>query len=230
MTAVVGPVGIEHSDLGHGRITLDGLEELLCKLDISIGHRQAPGLTEFGKLFFRLRCKTIDRRNGGRYIKYIFQSFRLIHRSFTALYRVDQVFRDRFLLVICNGSVEHDHAGNTYQRFFLLCQDLAALGSGVCTLVILARQGFDRQHISRTGCIDRLIIDIIDRRLRENDVFSEFILFIRQTGYIVSVEDPHALDRFYTDIGLDVLHQTGRLDSEFLLLLRKDSSNLITHK
>ena len=50
MTAVIGPVGIQHTDLGHGRITLlFVLKIILDMLEILEGHSQIQGTIQFFK-------------------------------------------------------------------------------------------------------------------------------------------------------------------------------------
>ena len=68
MAAVVGPVGIYHSDLGHGRVTVLGFEIILTKRYIVRVHRET---VFFHKFLKRRAVKTYKAVKCGDRIRYV---------------------------------------------------------------------------------------------------------------------------------------------------------------
>ena len=94
MTAVVGPVGVDHTDLGDGRVAVLGLEVLLAERDVVEVHGQAQVFDHVRQLFPALRDEPVQSLNGLRKLHLHGESLRQVHGSLTGFDRVDDVLLD----------------------------------------------------------------------------------------------------------------------------------------
>ena len=103
MPAVIGPVGIQYTDLGDGRIAvLVVLEMLLYKKEVTECHGQIQAVVQFPQCVFRHLPEPVKHSHIIRLRKYHLQRLRLLHSAFSGIYRVDAVFFYRLELRIRN--------------------------------------------------------------------------------------------------------------------------------
>ena len=108
MTAVIGPVRIQHTDLCHGwisflfvfKIILDMLEILKC-------HSQIQRSVQFFQSCFFHIDKTIKDFNIFRFFKFCYQSLRFYHSCLAGIHRVDTVIFDCFEFFVRDISFNH---------------------------------------------------------------------------------------------------------------------------
>ena len=143
MTAVIGPVGIDHTDLRDARITMLGLEVITAELEIIEVHREALLLTEGIKLLIRCIDEAGEGLNLGRDLILHIEGCIGIEGSLSRLHRVDDILLDFCDLVRAQITVEEVHLCGTYLRALTLGEDLDALCGRVCALVELTRQELD---------------------------------------------------------------------------------------
>ena len=168
VAAVIGPVGVDHLDLGDGGVTVLRAEILLAELDITKVHGKAVVRNELFQLLFVQLVEALQHLDRGRHGVLHFQGLLGVQRSLAGLHRVDDIFLDLGHLLIGQGTLQQIDAGRTHQRALALTDELDALGSGVCALVELAGQIFHRKGHTVAG--GQLGIGVIHRRLAEHGV------------------------------------------------------------
>ena len=132
--------------------------------------------------------KTFYRRDVGRFFPSQFQRRGRFQRSFAGFHRVDAVILDGRNICTRQVTGQDDDLSRPDQAVIFHGQHLQALHGRIGTLVILTGQVFDGQHrVPFTGW--QCIVNGIDRRFRENHIFSRFKSRIVETGYVVAVEN-----------------------------------------
>ena len=194
MTAVIGPVGVDHADLRDGRVTMLGAEIVPAEADIVRIHRQCVFLHECSKTGFVQFAEAVAgidrRRNVVLYIECVHR----VQRSFTAFHGVDDVLFRRLNLRLGQVAVEHIHLGGTHKRTVTLGDDLDALCGGVGTLVKLTGQILHGEH-GAIICIADRIGAHIQLRLGEYGFFALLKQRLVDFLHIVAVENTHTLER-----------------------------------
>ena len=220
MTAVIGPVCIQHADLRHGRIPVLCISVIiLCKKNVRAAHRKTHIAADLLKLFSAHRGETVQDRHVVRYTVLGLQRLRLIQRGFTGIHAVDAVFLNCVLLLVRHRPFQDIDLGIGGLRLFMSGEQLDALHRGVRTLVVLSRQVLDSENkiirIIRRG----LFIDRIHRRLRQDPRYRADIRIIRNIVQIITVQDPRAGEPLDLQVLLQILVQPVRLNTETFFFL-----------
>ena len=224
VAAVVGPIRVDHLDLGDGGISLLTLEILAYEPQIGLVHCQAPIGDELGKLcivHFAEAIEHFDRLGGGG-----IGGERLsgLQPGFAGLHRIDHVLFDRGEVVVAQLAIEHIHAGRAHGRSFALADELDAFACGIRALVELAGQRFHRKH-RVTGDIRQFDAHIVHLRLAEygGDRLAEQLL--ADSLDVIPVDDADVVQRFNAENRAQFVRQLLRLDVESGLLLYMDAKN-----
>ena len=141
MTAVIGPVGIQYTNLRHGRISLFFLfKVILDMLEIFEGHSQIQRTVKFMKSVFRHFVKSFKNADIRRIFELCHQSLWFFHTSFPGIHRVDAVALNRLKLRIIYLSFNHISGCGTDNWLLIFFQELYTLYGRICSLVKLPRQ------------------------------------------------------------------------------------------
>ena len=166
VAAVIGPVGIDHLDLGDGGVALLGAEVLLTELDIPQIHGQTLFLDELGKTCLIQLVEALQHCHGSGHGVLHLQGLFGLQRSLAGLHRVDDILFDLGHLLGGQSTLQQIDAGRAHQRALALTDELDALGSRGCTLVELTGQILHREgHALGSG---QLGVGVIHRRLAEH--------------------------------------------------------------
>ena len=168
MAAVIGPVGVDHLDLGDGGVAVLRAEILLAELDIAKIHGKAVVRNELFQLLFVQLVEALQNLDRGGHGVLHFQGLLGVQRSLAGLHRVDDVFLDLGYLLVGQGAFQQIDAGRAHQRALALTDELDALSSGVGALVELAGQILHCKGHAVAG--GQLGIGVIHRRLTEHGV------------------------------------------------------------
>jgi len=163
---VIGPVGVDHLDLGDGGVAVLRAEVLLAELDIAQIHGQALFVDELLQALFVQLVEALQRgHSGGHGILHLQSSFGL-QRSLAGLHRVDDVLFDLCHLLLGQGTLQQVDTGRANQRALALADELDALGGRIGALVELAGQVLH----SKGNALEfrQLRIGVIHRRLTEH--------------------------------------------------------------
>ena len=222
MTAVIGPVGIDHADLCDARITMLGLEVITAELEIVEVHREALLLTEGIELLVRCIDEAREGLDLGRDVVLHIQGRIGVEGSLSRLYRVDDILLDFCDLIRAELSVEEVHLRGTYLRALTLGEDLDALCGRVCALVELTRQELDGEYI-RTVLLRKLSRYIIELRLAEDELYSLIKGLLVQSLDVVTVQKPYVREVLDQKDVTDIMAESLCLVAETLLLLNINS-------
>ena len=166
MTAVIRPVGIEYSDLCHGRITFFFVfEVVLDMLEIFKCHCKIQGVIEGFEICLGHFFKSVKNLDIFRFREYGNQCFRFFKSCLTGVYRVDAVMFDRIKFFVCYISFYYISCCRTDDRLRISIEKLYTLYSGICSLVKLSRKIFYRKNLCTFCSFKFLKIQIIYRRL-----------------------------------------------------------------
>ena len=166
VAAVIGPVGVDHLDLGDGGVAVLRAEVLLAELDIAQIHGQALFVDELLQALFVQLVEALQRgHSGGHGILHLQGSFGL-QRSLAGLHRVDNVLLDLCHLLLGQGTLQQVDTGRANQRALALADELDALGGRIGALVELAGQVLH----SKGNALEfrQLRIGVVHRRLTEH--------------------------------------------------------------
>ncbi len=216
VAAVVGPVGVDHADLGERGVAMLIPEIGLAEGDIRGVHGQAVAPDEVGKL----RRGIIDEaphglHRGGDGVGGLQRIHRLQGRL-AALHRVDHVLLDARDIRFGQLARQDVHRGGAHVRALALGQQLDALGRGIGPLVELAGQVLRRED--HAGILRQLAVDVVHHRLGEH--IGHGLLEQRRVDvlHVVAVQDPHARHPPDAQEGLQLVIQRGGLVIEAGLL------------
>ena len=210
VAAVIGPVGVDHLDLGDGGVALLGAEVLLAELDVAQIHGQ-PLLTDelLQALFVQLVEAVQHRHCGGHRVLHL-QGGLGVQRSLAGLHRVDDILLDLGHLLIGQGAFQQVDPGRAHQRALALADELDALGGGVRTLVELAGQVLHRE--SHTLVCGQLCIGVVHRRLAEYGVGALVEQGLVDALHVVAVEQTQTGERLDAQQAGQLIFQTICLD------------------
>ena len=120
MTAVIGPVGIQHADLGHGRIPVFlSLEIVLDMQKILKGHCQAQGIVQFLQCLLIHRAEAVKDLDISRLVIFRNQCRRFFQTGLAGIYRIDAVCFDPCKIVIRDITGDHIGHGRLDDRRFV---------------------------------------------------------------------------------------------------------------
>ena len=164
---MVGPIGVQHTDFRNGRNTFFFLFEILLDpKQVFHAHGQAQFFLHSGNFRFRTFQKALQPFHICRFFPGVLQRLRFFQRRFPGFDRIHQVFFYLFKFSIGQAPLQHIHLGSGNQRFFLLGDQLDALGRKIFPLVILAGQQFYRKHFL-IRCGNQFFHNRINRRFRQ---------------------------------------------------------------
>ena len=200
---MVRPISIDHTDFRNSRISLFGDKVFLAESDIIRIHGK-PHV--FDKLFKTGAVKT-DKAvqggyRGGQRIIHL-QRFGLFHRCFAAFDGVDDILLDAGEILFGNRTLNDVNVRGVNVGTLALGEDLDTLSSGVCTLVKLTGQIFNRKN-GCTGNFGKFIIGDVQLRFGEDDL----LCISKEIGIdvfdIVTVEHAKSGQTFHAEQGFEV--------------------------
>ena len=225
VAAVVGPVGIDHANLGDGWGALFGLfKVLLAEGDVAQVHRQAIVGDELLQALLVQIVKVFQHRNVRRNVERGVQRLHRLQRRLHRLDGVDQVFLDAGELLVAGAADDIDLCGGDGGAVVLGCQ-LDALHRRVGALVKLSRQKLHRKHLVLCAKGRQLVIDLIHLRLGKDGLFGQLKIFRGDVLDIVAVENPHPGHAANSQRAVDIRKDALRLNGEGGLLFYVHSVN-----
>ena len=223
MSAVIGPVGVDHLDLGDGGVTVLGSEVVADHRQVRLVHRQAVVRDKLVQIRIGHGGEARQRGDFRRDVVVDDQGLGDFRRSFSGFHGVDDVLLDRFHVRIAQIAVKCIDSGGAGEGAFALEDQLNALGSGVGSLVELAGQEFHGEDlgIAEIG----QLAGGIHLRFGEDVLYGVVELFLRHVLRIVAVEHPHVLQAFDPQTGLQIRQHALRFQVESGLLFYVYSVN-----
>ena len=166
VTAVIGPVGVDHADLGNGGIPpLCILEICLAELDVVQIHGKTVLLDKVRQSCLAQLAEALEGLHGGGDLVVAVQAGHQVQRSLPALHRVDDVRLEPVKFLVGQIAGNDVYPGILHPAAILLGQNLDALLTGIRTLVKLTRQILHRKNPLRIGKAGQGVIGHVHRRL-----------------------------------------------------------------
>ena len=192
MTAVVGPVGIEHTDLCHGRISLLFIAEIVPDhRHVIMAHGKAHvGDQGIDPCIIQL-ADALDNGYCLRVFDGKIQRFRRSETCFTGLHRIHKEFQDFLAVAFCEMSIKGVDQRTTHTRAIFSGDNGQTLLCRVRSLIILPRQEFDADD---EIALWQFCLYTVDRRFREYGRDRFLIVFSGKSVDIVAMIDPTAFD------------------------------------
>ena len=168
MSAVIGPVGVDHLDFGDGRNAAFALEVFLADFDVAFVHGQTAVCDELFQRRFIHIVESFDGFDRLRKLVFNAQGLRHVEGCLAHLDRIDNEADDLLQFLRSHRAADQIDFGARHQRTLLLGDDLDALGSGVRSLIVLSRQRFDCKdriaHFGECRLIPNKPVNIVDLR------------------------------------------------------------------
>ena len=227
MTAVVRPVGIQHTDLGNAGITLFHVAEIFLSMQkVSLAHGQAQILQHSCDLFFVFADETGNGFNGLRHTILHFQSFRFFQSSFTGVNCIDTVSLDLGHIFVGQITLQQIHLCAGYLRIFVSLQNTDTLLCRVSSLVVLTGQILHSKAL-QIFCIHRNLFHkyIIHRSFRQNTLNGLFVNTIGQIVHIVTMQNTNFFQLLHVQIITQVFQQAGCFNTKAGLFTHIHTSN-----
>ena len=228
MTAVVRPIGIQHTDFGNSRFAMLFIEIFLAPEQILQAHSQAHGLTQSLCFCLAHGQETGNSLNLLRLLAGADQSFRFSLFGLTCFNRVDAISLNRRNLVSAQLTFQNIYLSSRNHRAVLLRNQLNTLFSKILTLIILTR----KQLNSKGGfaCSQRqlLLYNVINRRLGEHKLLRHSEFLIAKAHNVITIDNAHTGKIAHTQIITQICQQAMCFNSKGILLFHKKSFN-ITH-
>ena len=192
VAAVIGPVGVDHADLGDGGVAILIAEVLLAEGDVRLVHGKTALGDKGGKAGLVELAEAVEHLDGlglgGLHVQRLGQ----VERGDAGLDGVHHVMLDGLYGSLVQIARDHIDLGGAHGGALALADELHALAGGVGALVKLAGQEFD----GKDGAIacGELVIGHVDLGLAKDgrDAGAEELLV--DALDVVAVDDPQSLD------------------------------------
>ena len=192
VTAMIGPVSINHLDFGDGGVALLACEVLLAELDVSQVHGKAALCDERRKPFLVKLQEAVDGLHALGHGVFHLEGLALLKRGLARLDGVDDVMLDGRDILLRERPLKQIHLRAAHLRALALADQLNALACRVGTLVKLARQILHGKHV-RAVRIRQLESGVIRLRLAENRRHALLEQLIGNALHIIAIEQAQAL-------------------------------------
>ena len=228
MTAVVGPVGIQHTDFSNSRLTVLFIEVFLAPQQVVQAHSQAHGLAQCLRLFFGHGQEAGNGFYLFRLLAGADEGFGFSLFSLTRFNRVDAVSLNLFNFFRSQFAFQHIYLSGSNHRALLLGNQLDTLFGKILALVVLTRQQLYSESSLACSQWQLLLYDIVDRWLGQHQLFSHSEFLIAQAHHVIAVDNTHTGKIAHTKVVAQVCQQAMCFYSKGILLFYKKSSN-VTH-
>ena len=193
VAAVVGPVSIDHANLGDGRVALFGVAEVgLQELEVVQIHRQTHIMQQVRESRLVHVSKADNRCHAGRDSVLYLEGCRLSHRSLAGVYGVNQIAADLVHVLSSELAFQNVNFSGCNGRAFAAGEQLDALCAGIGALIELTGQRLYRKDgvsAFRTGKV--LVVAHISHRLGEYDALCLLVGLRCKSLCVVAAEIAH---------------------------------------
>ena len=211
---MVGPIGIDHLELRHGRVALFRIAEIIAaKHKVRYTHGKAHLRMILRDLLMRPLRKASHPLDIGGPVRMKLQAFRQLHGGLAGFHGVNQVIFHRFKLLVRQIPLERNDARGEHAGPLPLGEQGDTLRRGIGALIVLAGQifrgenapaGLDREH-GGYG---------IHIRLGEDGAGSTVKISLADPFQIIAVDNADRLKRSNSQILAQVGQHVTRLHIE----------------
>ena len=224
VTAMIGPIRVDHLDFRDCRITLFLGEVSTAELQISQIHGQATIDDELLEIGVAHGAETFDDFHLARYRHLRLQRGLGFQRSFARLDRVDHIMLDGGDIGVAQLAFKCIHLGGTNSRALSLGDQLNAFASGIRTLVELAGQILNGEHCIGTE-IRQVGVNVVHLRFAEYGRRGLSEQLFADAFHVVSVDETDVLQSLDTENGPELVGELLGLDVKTRLFFHVYAKN-----
>ena len=221
VAAVVGPVSIDHANLGDGRVALFGVAEVgLQELEVVQIHRQTHIMQQVRESRLVHVSKADNRCHAGRDSVLYLEGCRLSHRSLAGVHGVDQVAANLVHVLSGEFAFQNVDFSSGNGRAFAAGEQLDALCAGIGALIELTGQRLYRKDgvsAFRTGKV--LVVAHISHRLGEYDALCLLVGLRCKSLCVIAAEIAHMSQVFDFQQVVQAGEQAACFDIEAVFFL-----------
>ncbi len=224
VAAVVGPVGVDHLDLGDRRVAMLLGEVLTAELQVGQIHGQIAVFDELFELRVAHGAESVDDLDLAGHRHLGLQRGLHIQRGFAGLDRVDHVMLDGFDIGFGKRSLQRVHLGGAHRRTLALGDQLDAFAGGIRALVELAGQVFHGEYGIGTE-IRQVGGDVVHLRFAEHGRRGLLEQLFADAFHVVTVDETNVLQCLDAKDGLELIGKLLGLDVKAGLLFHVYAKN-----
>ena len=193
VTAVVGPVGVDHLDLGDGGFAALLAEVLLAEFEVGQIHGQTPLVDELLAGFGVHLVETGDGLDLAGHRHLGLQGFLGLQAGLAGLDRVDHVMLDGVHVGVGQVTFQRVQLGGADRRALALGDELDAFGGGVGALVELAGQELGGEDLG-SGEVGQVVGHIVHLGFAEHGGHGLVEQFLGDAFDVIAVHDAQGLE------------------------------------
>ena len=224
VTAMIGPIRVDHLDFRDRRITLFLGKVSTAELQISQIHGQATVDDELLEIGVAHGAETFDDLHLARYRHLRLQRGLGFQRSFARLDRVDHIMLDGGDIGVVQLAFKCIHLGGTNSRSLALGDQLNAFAGGIRTLVELAGQILDGEHCIGSE-IRQVGVNVVHLRFAEYGRRGLSEQLFADAFHVVSVDETDVLQSLDTENGPELVGELLGLDVKTRLFFHVYAKN-----
>ena len=188
VAAVVGPVGVDHTDFRQGGVAMLGGEVIPAEGQVVVVHGQAVFLHEFVHLRRVHGGEAMQRFHMVGGVVDLLQGGLLGKVGLAALHGVDHMLFDAGQLVLRHGACEHVHPRRAHGGTVALAHQLDALFAGGGPLVVLAGEVLHSKH--GVAALGQAVEGHVHLGLGKHHRQAALVQFVRYALHVIAVEKP----------------------------------------
>ncbi len=193
VTAVVGPVGVDHLDFGDGGLAALLAEVLLAEFEVGQIHGQTALVDELLAGFGVHLVETGDGLDLAGHRHLGLQGFLGLQAGLAGLDRVDHVMLDGVHVGVGQVAFQRVQLGGADGRALALGDELDAFGGGVGALVELAGQELGGEDLG-AGEVGQVVGHIVHLRLAEHGGYGLVEQLLGDAFDVIAVHDAQGLE------------------------------------
>ena len=224
VAAVVGPVGVDHFDLGDGGLAALLAEVFLAEFEVGQIHGQTALVDEALAGFGVHLVETGDGLDLAGHRHLGLQGFLGFQAGFAGLDRVDHVALDGVRVGVGQVALERVHLGGADRRAFALGDELDAFGGGIGPLVELAGQELGGEDLGARE-VGQIVGHVVHLRFAEHGGHGLVEQLLGDALDVVPVHDAQTLKTGQTEDRAQLAGELLRLDVKAGLLFHVHAKN-----
>ena len=191
VAAVVGPVGVDHANLGDGGVAVFLAEVLLAKGDVRLVHGKAALGDDGGKTRLVKLAEAVEHLNGSGLGHVDLEGCGKLEAREARLDGVHHVVLDGFDVRLRKAAFKYINLGGAHVGTLALGDELYALACRVCALVELAGQELHGEHV-RVAAVGQLCVGHVHLGLGEHGGNAGIEKLLADALNVVAVDNANA--------------------------------------
>ena len=225
VTAVVGPIGIQHANFRNSGLTMLFIEVFLAPQQVLQAHSQTHFLAQCFSLVLGHSKEACYGLNLFRLLTGANQCFGLSLLSFTRFDGVDAICFNFSNIISAQLALQYIYLRSSHHGTLLLGNQLNALLGKILALVVLTGQQLHSKGHFASCQLQMLLHNAIHRRLGQHQSLGHSEFLVAQAHNIITINNADILKSAHAQIIAQIGKQAMRFNGKGVLLLHIDSSD-----